>query len=49
MCIGKENFSLIHVDFTRLRNAIRWFTELYIDILTEGITFSLSYSARYFN
>ena len=50
MYIGRDDDknNLSHIDFTRLYNVISRFPELSIDILTNGITFTLSYSTRAF-
>ena len=47
MYIGRENYKnvLSYVDFTRICNDMSQFSELTIDILINGITFSLQYSA----
>ena len=43
MYIGREDekHMLSHFDSKRLFNVINRFTDLYIDILTNGITFNL--------
>ena len=46
--IEDEQNILSYVDFTRLCNVIRPFPELSLDILEEGVNFTLSFSARSF-